>query len=206
MWRRFRENIKLTLKVNFRYQYRLTKYLIRFNKIIRFKAYFVYELQLKNILTLARFFPDYHWSLFFIKNNLVYVNNIKINNEFNQLFVNDFLQILISIKYYVLYRWLRYWNYLKSNKIRTRINKKLYKKIPTDQDENKEKYTKYSLPSWLLKHVYFMEDLPKYLELDFFSMSFFVLYEPTYLFDYNPLSIVNSPYNIINLYNWKYIN
>jgi hypothetical protein len=39
-----------------------------------------------------------------LQNNLVYLNGSVATNEFVQLFMGDFIQLLISIRFYLIYR------------------------------------------------------------------------------------------------------
>jgi len=201
MWRNFRSTLKISLNLKFKYQHQLTKYLLKFNKIIRNKLYLLFEMQLDNILTLSKFFPDRNWSIFFIKEGLVFINGFKVCNIFEQLFKNDFVQLVVSLKYYIIYRWLLNWQVIKKNRFKNKVHKKLsFKNLTEDKQKSKK------LPLWILKHKNIREDVTKYLEIDYFSLSFFILYEPLYLTDINPLSFLNVRFNVINLFNWKYIN
>nr|AEV66668.1 rps4 [Oxytricha trifallax] len=201
MWRNYRNTLKISLNLKFKYQHQLTKYLLKFNKIIRNKLYLLFEMQLDNVLTLSKFFPDRNWSIFFIREGLVFINGFKVRNIFEQLFKNDFIQLVVSLKYYVVYRWLLNWQVIKKNRFKNKVHKKLnFKNLSEDKQKSK------NLPLWILKHKNIREDVTKYLEIDYFSLSFFILYEPLYLTDINPLSFLNVRFNVINLFNWKYIN
>lgn len=201
MWRNFRTTLKATLDLKFRYQKKLTKYLIKFNKIIKNRLYFLFEMQLENILALTRFFPDRAWTVFFINEGYVFVNNRVILNIHEQLFKNDFIQLSVSLKYYIIYRWLMNWHIVKKNKLRRRLNSKINaKNLPDDKQKSR------NLPIWLLKNKNLKEDVSRYLEVDYISLSCFVLYEPLFLTDINPLTFLSTRFSIINLFNWKYIN
>lgn len=201
MWRDYRLTLKTLLNLKFQYQHQLTKYLSKLTKMIRHKLYFFFEMQLDNILTLSKIFPDRNWSIFFINEGLIFINGSKILNIFEQLFKNDFVQLVVSIKYYILYRWLVQWQFFKKHKLKNRLTKKLNNKgLPDDKQKSK------NLPLWILKNKNTNEDVIKYIEVDYFSLSFFILYEPLFFTEINALSFLSTRYNIINLFNWKYIN
>lgn len=201
MWRNYRSTLKATLNLKFRYQKRLTNYLLKFNKIIKNRLYFLFEMQLENVLTLSKFFPDRAWTTFFINEGLVFLNNKPIFNNFEQLFKNDFVQLSVSLKYYIVYRWLLNWHVIKKNKLKKRLNSKINAKyLPDDKQKSR------NLPIWLLKYKNLKEDVSRYLEVDYLTLSFFVIYEPMFLTDINPLSFLSTKFSIINLFNWKYIN
>jgi hypothetical protein len=63
-----------------------------------------------------------------------------------------------------------------------------------------------NLPDWILTSRLKSFDIPKYLEVDFFTLSTFILYEPFLFNDLNSISYLESRSEITNMYNWKYIN
>ena len=201
MWREYRSTLKISLNLKFRYQQQLTKYLLRFNKIIQNRLYYLFEMQLDNVLTLSKFFPDRSWSIFFINEGLIFVNGYRICNIYEQLFKNDFVQLIVSLKYYIVYRWLLNWQIFKKIKLRKRLNNRInMKNLPDDKQKSR------NLPVWILKNKNFNEDVARYLEVDYFSLSFFIVYEPLFITDINPLSFIGTRFNVLNLFNWKYIN
>lgn len=105
LWRESRKILQNSLSLNFTYQYKLTKYLSKYNKFIKFKTFLILEMSLLNILTRARFFLDETFCSLFLKNNLIFVNGHSCNNPNFQLFIGDFIQLIINIKYYILFKW-----------------------------------------------------------------------------------------------------
>jgi ribosomal 50S subunit-recycling heat shock protein len=200
MWRGFRSLLKTSLNISFRYQHQLTKYLLKFNKIIRNRLYYLFEMQLDNILTLSKFFPDRSWSNFFITEGAIFINGAKTKNYLEQVFVNDFIQLAVSCKYYITYRWLMTWQITKKNKFKYRLNKKWNVRHADDKQKSK------NLPLWLLKNKNLNEDVPLYSEVDYFTLSCFIITEPFFFNDIDAISFLSKPFSIINLFNWKYIN
>ena len=90
--------------LNFRYQYKLTNYLSKYNKFIKFKTFLFSEMRLINILIRSRILPDHSICYLFIKNNLIYLNGIICCNCNFQIFIGDFIQLIINLKYYILYK------------------------------------------------------------------------------------------------------
>jgi hypothetical protein len=62
------------------------------------------------------------------------------------------------------------------------------------------------VPHWVQNIRFSREDVPKYVEVDFFTLSIFMLYTPYMLSDFSPLNMFDSRDRVINMYNWKYIN
>ena len=64
----------------------------------------------------------------------------------------------------------------------------------------------YYTPNWVYNNRYDISDIKPYLEVDYFSLSAAVLYDP-YVLDYHqPNDSIDTRINIYRLYNWKYIN
>jgi len=85
-----------------------------------------------------------------------------------------------------------------------KIKKRFKKKINTSFDTIEKKKSQ-TLPNWILFNKTYLNDTPKYLEIDYFTLSVFILYEPFLWSDLNIYNLINYRFGIINLYNWKYI-
>jgi len=201
IWRNARKAINNSLNFNLKYQYRLTKELVRLSRVKNNAHIFIKELTLLNMLFNSHFVTDIKLSKLLINNNVVFVNGILSNNENLNLFKGDFIQIIVSLKYYIIYRWMLNWQKYKKTRL-LKLAKVKFKKHNMMRD--KQKSTR--LPDWVLTSRIKSFDIPKYLEVDYFTLSTFVLYEPFLLNDFNPISLVDSRTEILNMYNWKYIN
>lgn len=60
-------------------------------------------------------------------------------------------------------------------------------------------------PKWILTTLFFKADIPAYLEVDYFTLAGFILYQPFRYLDFNPFTWQFNQYSIYNVYNWKYI-
>lgn len=201
IWRNARKAINKSLNFNLRYQYRLTRELTRLSRAKHNSHIYIKELTLLNILFNSHFVTDIQLSKLLINSNIVFVNGILSNNENLNLFKGDFIQIIVNLKYYITYRWMLNWNRYKKTRL-LKLAKVKFKKHSIMR--NKQRSTR--IPDWVLTSRLKPFDIPKYLEVDYFTLSTFVLYEPFLLNDFNPLSIVDSRTEILNMYNWKYIN
>jgi len=201
IWRNAREAINYTLNLNVRYQYRLTRHLYRLQHLTKQTQALIFDLTLKNVLLNSHFAYDHHSSLLLISNGLVFVNGIMTNNPNMHLFQNDFIQIVVSLKYYIIYRWFLNWQATKRIRMR-KLAKTKFKK--TKMMANKQRSQ--NLPDWLLTSRSKSFDIPKYLEVDFFSLSSYILYEPFTFTDFNSLHFLDVRPEILNMYSWKYIN
>jgi len=82
----------------------MTKYLSKFHKFIKFKTFLIKEMTLSNILIRSRIFTETSLINFLIVNNLIYVNGLLTNNSAQQLFVGDFIQLILNLKYYIVFK------------------------------------------------------------------------------------------------------
>ena len=130
----------------------------------------------------------------------VFLNGLRCSNGDIILHKDDFIQLAVSVKYYILFKVLL--NDLKARKERlsrfATINKvKLLK--PNSGLFNQR------FPNWIRNLIFSFYDIPKYVEVDFFSLSVFLLYEPFFFTDFSLPNANLLTSNVINLYNWKYI-
>jgi ribosomal protein S4 len=200
LWRDARQVLKLSLNLKMRYQYKLTSYLAKYNKFIKIKTFLMFELQLGNVLLKTRLLPDMNSTNLFIEHCLVFVNGMVCNNASFQIFTGDFIQLVVSLKYYILYKWFLNWEFKKVLRLRHIAKKKLIIRQNAD-----EKTRSHLLPKWILFSKNSFSDVSKYLEIDYFTLSIFILYEPFRWSDVNPFTFADTKFGVINLYNWKYI-
>lgn len=200
IWREARAVLQTTMNLSYQYQYRLTKFIHKFKKFMSIKTYFWKELQVFKVLLKARLLPDNDSAQLFINNSLIFINGFPINNKQFQLFVGDYIQLVISLKYYIIYRWLLNWFIKKKMKLKYVSKKKFY--IPKNFEE---KQRSKNLTNKFLKISDIEHDIPKFIEVDYFSLSIIVLYEPFLSIEMTGSSFITTKWNILNLYNWKYI-
>jgi hypothetical protein len=200
LWRDVRNVLKNSLSLNFRYQHKLTNYLAKYKKFINFKTILSLEMRLINILIKSRLFNDLSLAFLFIKNHLIYINGLKSNNHNLPIFIGDFVQIIINLKYYIISKWFLNLNLKKKNKLKNVFKKKNI--INFNSDEKKKSY---NIPKWILSNKNLFDDCSNYLEVDYFTLSAFIIYEPFLWSDINFYNLIEQKFSIINLYNWKYI-
>jgi hypothetical protein len=137
IWRDSRSILKTSLMLKIKYQYKLTNYLSKYKKFINFKTFLFMEMRLFNILIKSRLFNDSSLLNLFLKNNLVYVNGLSCSNSNFQLFSGDFIQLIINLKYYILYRWFSNLSLKKKNKLKKVLRKKSINFLQSDEKKKK---------------------------------------------------------------------
>ena len=199
-WRHFRTDVQKVLNIQIRYQYKLTRLLQNlYNKDYLLK-FFTKNIGLIPMLVQASLVPDSESAREFLKAGTVFLNGILCFNRTTNLFLNDFLQLVVNIKYYIVVKWLASLTYKTIIRV-----KRLIKKIHYSRQHQIRSPLVKGLPDWLFKLEYSFYDIPFYIEVDLFTLSFLVIRES---FTTNELNVYGNEglsYKVFNLYNWKYI-
>lgn len=196
IWRRARAGVKEYFQLKFQYQHRLTRFLPQFYKLNRVSLIKSTELKIENLLLATHLIPDLLTCQEFLNAGLIFLNGRILFNGKVYALRNDLIQVLISIKYYILFKWLTNWGLVKQ----ARLGRLLYlSRIQTKRVVRKV------LPDWVLRKISYPYDVPKYVEVDYLTLSTFVLYEPFLLNDFTHIFQKFSRSPIYNVYNWKYL-
>ena len=200
LWREGRRDAKEIYNLSSRYQYRLTPKLHKLYMGNRQNKDTGPIVNLEFALTTAKIVPD-AWSVREILNsNYVYVNGYTCLNPNMRLFEGDFVQLIVNFKFYIINKWLKSWFELKLK----RINKAFYRKF-RPATFNKDIKVVRPLPYWFFDLQYTFCDIPKYFEVDYFTLSIFVLHERVSLEKWVPTKSALADFRAVNMYNWKYI-
>jgi hypothetical protein len=203
LWRVARTSIRDLLDLTTRYQYRLTPKLQ--------KRYFQYRklnteylsFTLGYALLSARFAHD-NWILKELLNTgNVYLNGWNCTNLHTRLFTNDFIQLVINLKFYIVTRWLKN---ITSHK-RTKVSKIFYRKLRPGVSRGPTKTPKKSrnLPTYFFDLQNLYSDIPKCFEVDYFTLSIFIVHDQLFFEKQLPTRSSKIDHLTLNMYNWKYI-
>lgn len=203
IWRQVRSALKVALNVKFQYQQQLTKYLTKFYHLSNQYLLSYSESTLDKIIIYSQLLPDMSTTELFSTQGFIYLNGTVTLTTNTILIKNDFVQLVVSLWYYMINRWFLNWTNQRVRKFKRlvyRKNKPLQYKIM----KNKKQQSYYT-PNWIDQSRYDNADIKPYLEVDFFTLSTFVLTD-TYIQHYHSINdmpdLRNSTYM---LYNWKYI-
>jgi len=183
-----------------------TKNTKKFSKMIKnlirrptFTFLYKFELSLISILQRSNFFFNKIDTRFFIKAGCVFVNGFVIKDITYTLKSDDRINIIIDDCYFSYYK-------ESLNNMNILITKySNYNFIINQKRLDSSKQPKTHEPSWLKNLLYFREDIPNFLEIDFLTLSILIIYNPT-VFEFD---IINLKYiNIFQqrLYNWRFVN
>ena len=209
IWRTERSILKETLGLTHRYQYRLTPkvqrlyWLYRQNSISnRYSNSYTkhHVLKLSHALMLGRLAFDEYSANFLINNEYVYLNGQLTLSGKIGIFVNDFIQLLINTRFYVVYKWLRgsaifrFKSWMRKFYKTYRIKRQMFKD-----------FTFRALPDAVMGLQNSWFDVPKRFEVDYFTLSIFVLTD--FQADMVQYPYKANEFNLyaLNMYNWKYL-
>ena len=203
IWRNVRSALKTALNVKFQYQHQLTKYLVKFYHLSNQYLLSYSESTLDKVLMYSQLLPDLSTVNLFTNNSFVYLNGKVVSCVSYIVIKNDFIQLVVSVWYYIISKWFLNWTNLRVKKFKRLVYKK---NKPLQYKIMKKKKTKsYYTPHWIDQMRYDNTDIKPYLEVDFFTLSTFVLSD-IYLQYYHKIDdmpdLRNTTYM---LYNWKYI-
>jgi len=185
-----RKILKNIFKKEKKKEYYLNKFLKKIIKNKNKKFVDFFEFSVKNILLISNFILSKKDLNFFINNNYIYLNKKILRNNNYILKINDIISIVFNKYYYFLYKnylnnfnlnFIKYNNFLRRNKNNNFKNEFLF----------------------LNKFLFFKNDVPNFIEVDYISMSIFLVYNNIFNYSSHELKILNIFLKRLN--NWKYI-
>ena len=204
LWRNFR--LALADLVNFRYTYQrqLTRYLIKFSRKLTQSYYSFNENDVTRVVIYTRLIPDEATFNLFHTNNLIFLNNRLLHDPKSFIYKNDFLQLEITNWYYIFSRWLISATQKRNLRFKTLVFKKSLASRYSAMKQVKQKSN--HTPSWITTVRHDFADIKPFLEVDFFTLSAFCIYDYNIFTYYSPDDIRTVRFSIYRLYNWKYVN
>lgn len=200
IWREGRKSIRIILNLPIRYQYRLTPKLHTLYQSHRALPRLRPMTTLGHVLMSAKFFPD-SWSVSeALGARWVHLNGVVCKNANLSLFTGDFIQLIVSLNFYLVFRWLHNSHLSRLSKV-VRL---FHKRMRTSRPQARRKKP-LPLPDWFLEANYTFVRLPKRFEVDYFTLSVFVVYDTPSYSETKYLHKLGFNYGELNMYNWKYI-
>lgn len=151
------------------------------------------------IVLYSRLLPDMNSFETFMEAKLISLNGRLVEDRAGLVVPNDLIQLTVSVWYYIMFRWLANWTYLRNKKFRRLVFRKglagRYKLMKT------RKIRSYYTPAWIYNVRYDISDVKPFLEVDYFSLSAFIIYDP-YVTDYTtPTDFADVRVNTYSMYN-----
>lgn len=200
MWRHERRIIKQVTSLTNRYQYRLTtklQLLYFHERKVRSPAV---HLRLDHSLILCHLVPDNFTAKTLLLRRYVYLNGKTVESGSVGLAVNDFIQLVVNLRFYVLTKWLQSWSisrfaaWMRRFYRTYRVKRQLFREF---------KFR--SLPDSVMELQNSWYDIPKLYEVDFFTLSTLVLFPDLSTSSLFTRHVNSLSIRIFNMYNWKYL-
>ena len=190
IWRIERLYLKKLYNLKFLYQRPLTRYLHRFRRqSVTVKIPYL-RMRIDKIILMSHLFWDRNQTMLAFQYGLIYLNGLNVLNSNIYVMRGDFIQTVISIQYYLSYLNLRDIWY-----------RQMWRWSNVDNDFKKKRIFK--LNTNLILHA---EDIPPHLEVDFFSLSIFILNNDWWFYRWDYINPPLAMTYVSYMYNWKYLN
>jgi ribosomal protein S4 len=180
-------------------QFQVTKFFSKFIKKSGYDLFNFFENSLFNVLVRAKFIYSWKDSIFLIKNGYVFVNGRVSRNMFLTVNLNDFIQICIGNDYF---------NFFKKN---LNSNLKLMNNMVNKVWQinrlrgNFYKQTTSHIGSWINELMFFYDDVPDHIEVDYSILTLAIVYVNYNFNNYNFFLMKFLNCFMVRHYNWKYI-
>jgi len=163
-----------------------------------------YEYSLLNIVLRSNIFPFIQDSIKVIKKGLVYVNGKQLNNFNTTISVGDCIQFIISNKIYKFMKFCR--KFFKKKAAIFKFNAWKFYKQKFFSKKNKLKWKKRKNPKYLFLFFLFKLNLPKFLEVDYLTLTIFFLKKQNIFIQSSYYLSKFFSFKLFSLYNFKKIN
>lgn len=187
------------LKVKFKRQYVFNKFIRNLSKLNHKDFLLNFEFNISSMLMRSNFFFSVSDCIWFFNNGFISLNGYVTYDFKKTLKPLEVVNIVYNSYYYYIYR-KNLNDCLNSS---YKLNKKIWKINKQRYEGDSKRIETY--PKWIYKYQYFKNDVPKFMEVDFISMSLVILnYDiKSNYFDFYNLKFLNLYTN--RLYNWKYV-
>lgn len=204
LWRNFRSALAESINFKYLYQQQLTRYLIKFYRRLNHSCFTQNENKIYKILVYSRLLPDKSLFNLFLNEGLIYLNHKCVTLTDIYVYKNDFIQLEITNWHYIQMRLTLNFINSRHNKFKKLVYRKSLATSYTTMKLIKQRsnYT----PNWIFKVIYDFIDVKTYLEVDFFTLSVFVVYDHNFFTYTSPNDLLIVRHSLFRLYNWKYIN
>ena len=157
----------------------------------------VFNSYLSFVLIRSHFFFFLEDVNFFLKKNFILVNGVVVKNKFFELKPNDCIQLVNSDRYYDyvfhIYKFFK----KKIRKMKYNRWKNIQRKKLTGA------FFKNWLPNFLNKFSFYRSEIPKFLEVDFFSLTVIYLYKTNNVLQNDLLLLKIFSSYLLKMYNWR---
>jgi hypothetical protein len=203
LWRSSRRAIAENLNVRYLYQKQMTKFMLRLSRRLYSYNFAMSESSLDKAILYSRLLPDLKVISAFLSSGFISLNGWRISNLKSFVLVGDFIQLTITKWLSIYFRWLIIWTKSNKSKFKNLVFRKGlasgYKLMKQRKQRSKH------VPLWVYNSRFDISDVKPNFEVDYFTMSSVMLYEPLLVDYYTPDDMPDHRHYVYRLYNWKYI-
>lgn len=203
IWRHYRLALGESIGFRYIYQNQLTRFLVKFYRKSSTHHFSFNENRVDRITIYSRLVPDHFTFDTFFNNSLIFINNKPLVSRELFLYKNDFLQLEITNWYYIFTKWVLNVVITRNRKFKRLVFKKSLASRYKLMKQWKQR--SYYTPKWIHNIIFDFSDIKPFLEVDFFTLSCFIIYDYNKLTYYTPQDIKVIKLSLFRLYNWKYI-
>ena len=200
IWRQARASIREILNIPSRYQYRLTPKLQTRYTQGRYLLKPYSSLSLDYLLMASHLIPDCWVMDSLLAAKSIFLNGLLTQNPRVRVFLSDFIQLTINLKFFITLKWLRNWSELRQK----RVTRAFYSKYRPSGTDKGFRFAR-PLPNWFFDLRFSYRSVPQILEVDFFTLSIFVIHDKLSSDPTEPVRANLYDASVLNMYNWKYI-
>ena len=203
LWRNFRLAFAESINYKYTYQKQLTRYISKFFRKLNQTYLSQNENRVDNVLIYSKLVSDLKSFEVFFDNKVIYLNNKLLSAKSLYLYKNDFIQLEISNWYYIFSRWILNTVIAREKKFKKLAFRKSSAGKYTVMKLRKDR--SYYIPKWITYMNHDYQDTKPFLEVDFLTLSAFMVYDYNNITYYTPGDLRLIRYGVFRLYNWKYI-
>lgn len=152
-----------------------------------------------NLTIFLRLAPSIKEALFLSTSGLIFINGYQVSKFDTHVNYGDVVQIAMSDAFYKFYRW----NIHLKQKFFKRVGYHLW--ILNRFRFNFYKQSTTRIPTFVDRVMFFYEDLPRFIEADFTTLTFILVLNKNKKKFFNFFFKKVPALNMLRLYNWKYI-
>lgn len=197
-----RHEFRILSRKRFKYQHKLTRYILKFYRFKSLEFVLKTEFNLKNILIKSQLTLNWILTSTLLSLKFVRVNGVCVNNWDAQLFPFDVIQLAISRSYFIYYKWssLSQKHVFKRFIYFTKFwRQRQFRPYP--------KQSSYRIPHWVIHMKFRHDSIPPFLEVSLNLLTAIVLRSYYYNIQfYNSLLLNQTLYSVTRAYNWKFLS
>lgn len=152
-----------------------------------------------NLMLMTRLVPSLKEAFFLATSGLVFINGFQVNKFDAHINYGDVIQFGLFDSFFKFYRW----NIHFKQRFFKRAGYHLWMLNRFRFNFYKQSTTR--IPEYFNRVMFFHEDVPRFLEIDYSTMTFIVILRKTKIKFFSFFFKKTPALNMLRLYNWKYI-